>query len=125
MDSEQEAKEKIDSWYADDKLAVKNWVAIILFLSFIPFAAYFEDTDDVITRRYIAAYLGFSWALSFLFWGLIHFERGYIKSDRSKRYYRKENPYKFLFLFLFKIILPLLGMLVVGFASVSSVIYLQ
>lgn len=122
MNKDQEVKEKIDSWYSGDKWTVKHWVAIILFLSGIACAAYFKGTDDIIIRSYVGAFLGFSWALSFLFWGLIYLERGYIKGKRAKRYYRKENSYMFVFLFLFEVVLPLIGMLFVGFASVSSVI---
>jgi len=122
MIKDQEVKKKIDSWYADDKWTVKHWAAIILFLSGIACAAYFKDSDDIMIRSYVGAYLGFSWTLSFLFWGLIYLERGYIKGTRSKRYYRKENANMFLFLFLFEVILPLIGMLFVGVANLLKVI---
>lgn len=122
MNKDQEVKEKIDSWYANDKWSIKHWIAIILFLSGIVCAAYFKDTDDIIIRSYVGAYLGASWALSFLFWGLIYLERGYIKGKRAKRYYRQENAYMFVFLFLFEVVLPLIGMLFVALANVSSVI---
>jgi len=119
---EQEAKEIIDRWYANEKSSVKPWSAIILFLSGVACAAYFKDTDDIIIRSYAGAYLGFSWALSFLFWGLIHIERGYITGRGATRYYRKEHPSKFVFLFLFQIALPLIGMLLVGVINASAVI---
>ena len=119
---EQEAKEIIDRWYANEESSVKPWSAIILFLSGVACAAYFKDTDDIIIRSYAGAYLGFSWALSFLFWGLIHIERGYITGRGATRYYRKEHPSKFVFLFLFQIALPLIGMLLVGVINASAVI---
>jgi len=121
MNKDQEAQEKIDNWYADDKWTVKHWIALILFLSGIACAAYFTNTDDIFIRKYVGAYFGFSSALSFLFWGLIYLERGYIKG-KTKRYYRKKNTYMFVFLFLFEVVLPLIGMLFVGLVFVSSVV---
>lgn len=122
MKRNQEIKEKNDNWYADDKWTVKHWAAILLFLSGVVCAAYFKDVDVIAIRSYVGAYLGFSCSLSFLFWGSIYLERGYIKGKRSKRYYRKENPNMFLFLFLFEVTLPFIGMLVVGIFSALKVI---
>ena len=115
MDNEEKARERLDNLYKDDKWTVKHWLAIILFISGIACAAYFKDSDDIIIRQYVGMFLGFSVGLSFLFWGIIYLERGYIKGRRAKRYYRKTNTYMFIFLFLFEVVLPLIGMLFVGF----------
>ncbi|MCK4743461.1 MAG: hypothetical protein KAT25_06555 [Sulfuriflexus sp.] len=114
MDKEQKIQKTVTNYYSADKWTIKHWSALILFISAFACAAYFENTDSDIIKKYVGTYFGLSIALSLVFWGLIDLERGYVKG-RINRYYRKDNPKMFGFLFLFKILLPAIGMLFVGF----------
>jgi len=114
MDEEQKVKKIVDNYYSDSKWSIKHWSALLLFISAIALAAYFKDTDSDIIKQYVGIYLGFAIGLSLALWGLIYFQRGYVKG-RHNRYYRKDAPKMFWFLFLFQTLLPAIGMLFVGF----------
>ncbi|WP_126453660.1 hypothetical protein [Sulfuriflexus mobilis] len=117
MDNNQEVQEKINKYYANNKWTVKHWIALILFISGFACIAYFGNSDNNIIKKYTGAYFGLSIALSLIFWGLINLERGYI-TGRRKRYYRKKSPNMFIFLFLFEVALPAIGMLFVSLVFV-------
>mgnify|MGYP005842602245 CR=1 FL=1 len=99
---------KLEAW------TWKHWAATLLLISAFACAALFGGDQDPSSRQRSGAFLGFALGLSMLLWGVINVEEGRIKGRR--RYYRRdEHPGMFAFLMAFKIVLPAVCGLLVGF----------
>jgi hypothetical protein len=93
----------------------KDWLATLLFVSAFACAAYFGRDEVAHLSTFSGIYFGFALGCSLLLWGMIDLENGTIKGRR--RYYSKsEEPKMFVFLFLFKIVLPsICGFVIAGY----------
>ncbi len=102
-----------EKYFSERRSSPAKWVPIILSLSAFLVAGFFADTEDIQVRRFAGAYFGYGLGIAMILWSVFNIREGRIRG-RSRHYYRDANPRIFVFLILFKNVIPALCCFVVG-----------